>query len=73
MTRPVLVLCETCQSEGYIYTSDGGPDETCHGECPDCKGTGMVLVDSETMTLDEALQADGEKLRQMTGEDHGPF
>lgn len=26
-----------------------------------------------TMTLDEALAADGEKLRQLTGEDHGPW
>lgn len=25
------------------------------------------------MTLDEALAADGEKLRRLTGEDHGPF
>lgn len=23
--------------------------------------------------MQEALEADGEKLRQMTGEDHGPF
>lgn len=25
------------------------------------------------MSMDEALAADGEKLRQLTGEDHGPF
>lgn len=26
-----------------------------------------------TMTMEDALAADGEKLRQLTGEDHGPF
>lgn len=25
------------------------------------------------MTMQEALEADGEKLRQLTGEDHGPW
>jgi hypothetical protein len=32
-----------------------------------------MMWSDKTMTLDEALAADGEKLRQLTGEDHGPF
>lgn len=47
MTRPILILCESCQSEGRLYTSDGGPDEKDMGECPDCEGTGKRLIDSE--------------------------
>lgn len=27
----------------------------------------------DQMDMQDALEADGEKLRQMTGEDHGPF
>lgn len=30
-------------------------------------------VDDTPMTMDEALEADGEKLAALTGEDHGPF
>lgn len=70
--RPVLVLCEVCQSEGRILRSNGGPDDIDHGECPECKGSGFALVDSEPMSLEDALEADGEKLRHLTGEDHGP-
>lgn len=40
MERTILVPCETCQSEGRILTSDGGPYDTDHGECPACKGRG---------------------------------
>jgi len=32
-----------------------------------------MMWSDKTLTLDEALAADGEKLRQMTGEDHGPW
>lgn len=27
----------------------------------------------ERMSMQDALEADGEKLRQLTGQDHGPF
>lgn len=47
MNRPILVLCEACQSEGRILTSDGGPYDTDHGECPVCKGRGDVLIETE--------------------------
>lgn len=53
MTSPILVLCECCQSEGRIYRSNGGPNETDCGECPVCEGTGEVLVDSEPVTLED--------------------
>lgn len=53
MTRPVLVLCEVCQSEGRILTSNGGPDEIDNGQCPACEGTGLALVESETATLED--------------------
>lgn len=33
----------------------------------------MPRIEAEHMTMDQALEADAEYLRQMTGEDHGPF
>jgi hypothetical protein len=32
-----------------------------------------LLEQEPKMSMEEALEADGEKLRQLTGEDHGPF
>lgn len=55
--RPVLILCEACQSEGRIITSDGGPYDTDHGQCEVCDGTGTVLVESETATLEDLEEA----------------
>lgn len=40
--------------------------------CPRCCDLEPVTLD-DLMTMDEALAADGEKLRQLTGEEHGPF
>jgi hypothetical protein len=53
MSRPVLMPCECCQSEGRIYRSDGGPDETDCGQCPICEGTGMALIESEPLALED--------------------
>jgi len=53
MTRPILVLCEACQSEGRIYTNDGGPYEIDNGECPVCKGRGEVFVECEPITMED--------------------
>lgn len=39
--------------------------------CPECCDTEPVTMDDHEM--EAALMADGEKLRQLTGEDHGPF
>jgi hypothetical protein len=52
-TRPLLVLCEACGSEGRLLTSDGGPYDTDNGPCPYCSGTGLALVESEPVTLED--------------------
>ncbi len=51
--RQTLILCERCQSEGRLLTNDGGPDDVDHGECPDCEGSGSVLVECEPVTLED--------------------
>jgi hypothetical protein len=48
-----IILCEACQSEGRILTSDGGPDDTDHGECPYCNGTGGEIIDTQPIGLDD--------------------
>lgn len=67
---------------------DGSPTgywEICSG----CDGTGSEEIELEPITIEDlslmageriedarmrrALEADGEKLRQLTGEDHGPW
>jgi hypothetical protein len=41
------VLCETCGSEGRIYRQHAcNPyEEADHGECPECRGTGLALIE----------------------------
>jgi hypothetical protein len=39
--------------------------------CLECCETFPVTLDD--LDMEAALEADGEKLRQLTGEDHGPF
>lgn len=54
MKRPVLVPCDACQSEGRILTNDGGPDDSDHGPCLVCEGTGLMLVeDVEMIEVDD--------------------
>lgn len=54
MTRPVLVLCEACGSEGRLLTARGNdPDYTDNGKCPYCDGTGLALVESEPIALED--------------------
>lgn len=75
--------CERCGGEGKLYTSRYGgndPDVWPIGECPVCEGTGYALIETEeeeAAAMDEemmkALEADGEMLKQLTGEDHGPY
>lgn len=48
-----FVNCETCQSEGRILTSDGGPDDKDHGVCPECNGLGVVEVEVQPVTLND--------------------
>lgn len=55
-----IVLCEACQSEGRILTSDGGPYDTDNGECPYCEGTGGEIVKTEPITLEDLELLDEE-------------
>lgn len=50
-----IILCETCQSEGRILRSDGGPDEIDCGVCPACDGDGSVMVETEPLTEEEIV------------------
>lgn len=78
-------LCERCSGEGQIYTSRYGwndPDVWPIGKCSVCDGTGYEPIETDEIDEEDvfamndemmaALQADGEKLRSPTGEDHGP-
>lgn len=49
------VLCETCGSEGRIYRQHvtNPYDEADHGECPDCRGNGLVEVEVLSVEMDE--------------------
>lgn len=69
-----FVLCERCGSEGRLYSGHSNdPNPRDVGRCSDCDETGYAEVPVEPMTMEEALELDGEKLRQLTGQDHGPF
>jgi hypothetical protein len=58
MSNERVVPCEACQSEGRILTSDGGPDETDHGACPHCEGTGGEIIETQPVELED-LQPHG--------------
>ena len=47
------ILCETCQSEGRILRSNGGPDDIDCGECPNCQGAGVVLIEVRPIALED--------------------
>lgn len=48
-----IVLCPVCGSEGRLLTNDGGPYDEDHGECPECEGCGLSLVEVEPIELFE--------------------
>lgn len=55
--RPILILCDRCQSEGRLLTQGSQVwDEIDNGECPDCDGTGRLLVEAEPVTLKDTQQ-----------------
>lgn len=54
-----IVLCEACGSEGRILTSNGGPDDTDHGPCPYCEGTGGVIIEVLPIEADDFAEAFG--------------
>lgn len=56
-----LQLCASCQSEGRIYRQSSGgwdePREIDRGECPECKGDGELLFETEEVTEEEIMEA----------------
>ncbi|WP_282522281.1 hypothetical protein [Bradyrhizobium sp. Arg816] len=46
-----FINCEVCQTEGRIYTSNGGPDEIDNGPCPACNGECVVEVETKPCGL----------------------
>lgn len=56
-----LQLCEACQSEGRIYRQVPGwydePREDDCGECPECKGDGELLFETEEVTEEQIMEA----------------
>lgn len=49
-----IMLCPTCGSEGRILTARGNdPYPTDHGECPECEGGGLVLVEVEPIDMQD--------------------
>jgi hypothetical protein len=78
------VECTACDGSGIqtfrvtVYEHGCGfpHDDSDERPCPHCFGRGGWIDDVQADSEDEmmkALEADGEKLRQLTGEDHGPF
>jgi hypothetical protein len=55
------------------------PDDGWYPECSACDDWGCPLccetqpVTEDDLAMMAALEADGEKLRQLTGKDHGPW
>jgi hypothetical protein len=76
-----MIECPECGGEGGHETLthyDPRNGEPCGywTTCGVCEGKREVEITVEPITLDDldaALEADGEKLRQLTGEDHGPW
>ncbi len=68
--------CKRCGQHGEHVRNgecrcDDGPE---HPDCEMCDGTGDPRNRRFTYPgMREALIEDGEKLRQLTGEDHGPY
>jgi len=51
-----LVLCEGCQSEGRIYRQHwNGIDDIDCGECSDCGGSGMQIVEVLPIEMEDLV------------------
>lgn len=66
------VICPECGGDGAFDPERPGQDWI---KCRFCDGTGLVPTEPATDIDDfeAALEADGEKLRALTGEDQGPW
>ena len=56
---PRIVLCETCGSEGRLFSNDGGPHDTDGGPCPWCEGTGGEIIETYQIELEDLEEAYG--------------
>lgn len=73
-------VCEACDGSGVfvfattVYEPGCGFSHASSDErpCAECGGTGRPPRDGYP-SMRRALEMDGEKLRQLTGEDHGPW
>lgn len=69
MTDPRFVPCDECNGTGEITVNDtpfrDDPYRVKEVPCPACGGEGVIEVDTETMTLEEALILDAEKLEAL--------
>lgn len=55
-----IMLCPTCGSEGVLIFARGNdPDNERYEECPECEGSGDVLVEVEPITMEDLEAADG--------------
>ncbi len=78
--RPDPHVCEACDGSGvevfairvYEHGCGFAHDSTDERPCRECGGSGRVEPPAD-LTMRRALELDGEKLRQLTGEDHGPW
>lgn len=49
-----IVLCEACGSEGHVYrAARGAPYETDCGECPCCEGTGLTVIETDPIEMED--------------------
>lgn len=58
--RTRFINCETCGTEGRIYTANGNdPNWTDHGPCPDCNGSRVVEIETAGISLEDLEETHG--------------
>lgn len=48
-----VVLCDACGSEGRVLRSNGGPYDIDCGECPECRGVGSVIIETQSIEISD--------------------
>jgi DnaJ-class molecular chaperone len=60
------VQCEACRGSGEIeYGHPNAPDPDYVLPCQECNGDGWYIVDDGPLTLEDALELDRQKLRDL--------